>query len=100
MTPEAWTALGVFIFAQVIAWVAVLASLKGDTRSLRTDVNAMGADMKKIAEVVTTQAVQSQRMLGQDEKIMLYDGRIQTLEGRLNRFVDKQALTIMESVSR
>lgn len=98
MSPEAWTAVGIFIASQLLIWVATMASVRSDAKNIKAELTSMKDDMKEIAKVVTIQAVQAQVIQGQNDKIVTIDRRVQEMESRFNRFVDAKILDTSEII--
>lgn len=56
-------------------------------------------EMKKLTEIVIGQALQDERIKNIETREILEGKRIDTLEARLNRYLDKIAFTQMDKVS-
>jgi hypothetical protein len=100
MDAGAWTTIGVFVAMQVITLVGVVVALKSDSKTLREQIVEMKTELKKLADVVIAQALQDQRIRAIEERQILGGRRMDELQTRLNRYVDKVAFQAMEDTNR
>lgn len=94
---DAWAVIGVFVAAQVLSLVVVVTTLKSDAKSLRGQVWEMKEELKKLTDVVVTQAMQGQQLKQVQEVQVMTGKRLDELSGRLNRYVDKVAFDAMDA---
>ncbi len=69
-----------------------MATVRSDSKNIKAELTSIKDDMKEIAKVVTIQAVQTQVIQGQNDKIVTIDRRVQEMESRFNRFIDAKIL--------
>ena len=84
MPPEAWATVGVFVLGQIIVWVAILSSLRSDTKELRADLIEMKVEMKKLGEVVVQLARVDGRINMVEERQLLAGKRLDHLIQRFD----------------
>lgn len=95
MTPEAWSAIGIYVATQIITLVGVVIALKGDTKTLKQEMAEMKQQLKSLVDVVVAQALQGERIRQMEQRELLTGKRIDEVQTRVNRYLDKIAFTKM-----
>lgn len=95
--------LAVTVVIQLVLIVAFLTTLKNDSKVLKEKINVMGEELKKLSEVIISQALQGEqiKMIGErfkatEERQVQEGKRLDEALLRFNRYIDKVAFTKME----
>jgi hypothetical protein len=92
MTIDAYVALGIFFLAQIIAFVGIVFSMKGDTKILRMQMTDVRDELKQLNQVVIDLARQQTAIVSIDDRVVLTGKRLDEVSRRLNSFIDAIAL--------
>lgn len=90
MPADAWAVVGVFIISQLIIWVGLITSLRGDTRAMKSEITDMKAELKKLGDVILQLAKVNGRLDIVDERVLLTGKRLDDLSVRLGKYMNRE----------
>lgn len=90
MNPEAWTALGVGVGAQIIVWVGLMASMRADTGILKRQLADLATKVEKLGDVLIQLARVDGRINMMEERQLLAGKRLDHVIQRVDQLSNRE----------
>ncbi len=85
---DQWLTIGTFVFTQVITLAYTIATMKGDGRVMRSQMDTMQRELTGIQETIKALADVKAEMRLIQERGLLQGQRVDELQSRVNRWLD------------
>lgn len=85
-----WESILVFTAGQIIILIWTIAAIKGDTKVLKTELELLQTEVRKLSDVLVNMASFRGELNLLQERLLLQGKRLDDLQTRLNIFTDKE----------
>ena len=93
MEPGPWIAVAIFVLTQITSVVWLLATMKGDSKIMRREIEAIQVEISKFGNVLERLADFRGQLAVYEERQLAQGKRLDEVAARMSRYVDDQRYT-------